>query len=328
MLRIGMIGAGTIAEMHAGNLTRIDGVTITGAVDISKDRAGEFVARFGGRQFDGFEDLLAECDAVYICTPPQHHREPSVLAAKAGVHVFCEKPLATTVDDALAIEKAVVDSGITYMVGFNMRYSPAFPHIKNMIDDGVLGDIYSFWGTRVLWLPHLPPNWRTNPKFICGMTIESLSHDFDVLRWMAGDVVAATGLVATSRPDLDGYDNILSTFLNLESGGMASFHSSWASHVHFSQYGIIGTKGSIAFDWEKVRIKTEADSNERTLEFKNPSDNVESHRRETEHFIDCLKNGKTPNIGVSDGVGTVLISAAVLQSSALKRTVAISEITA
>jgi predicted dehydrogenase len=328
MLRIGMIGSGQIADTHAANLARIEGVRVAGALDTVSERASAFVASHGGRAYTEIDDLLAESDAIYVCTPPRFHREAVVRAAQAGVHVFCEKPLSVSVEDAHEMEAAVSKSGITCMVGFNMRFSPAFPDIKSMCENREFGNILLFWCTRMVWLPHLAPNWRTDPQFICGMTIESLSHDFDFLHWIGGDVDSVMGQVGTSRPDLIGYDNIMSATMNMRSGAMASFHSTWASHVHVAQYGIVGTHASAVFDWGQIRIKSEAESSERLLEFKRPEDKISSHQRETEYFIACLKSGQPPIAGVRDGVATVLISNALLRSAELQRAVSLTEISA
>jgi predicted dehydrogenase len=188
VLRIGIIGAGAIAGTHAGNLARIEGVRIAGVLDAVPERAAAMAGRCGATAYPGLEGLLAAVDAVYVCTPPRFHRDAAVPAARAGVHVFCEKPLAASVEDAKAIAAAVESAGITFAVGFNFRTSPPFIRFKELADSGQLGDVSSFWGVRVLWLPHLAPNWRTDPHFLCGMTIESMSHDFDFMRWLVGDV--------------------------------------------------------------------------------------------------------------------------------------------
>jgi len=324
MLKIGIIGTGLIAETHATNLLRLDGVSISGAFDTNGDRARDFTASHGGKVFGEIDDMLAESDAVYVCTPPQFHREPVVKAALAGVHVFCEKPLAVTVSDCVAMKDAVERSRILFMIGFNMRFSEAFSAVKPIVGGGELGPILSFWGVRNLWLPHSPPNWRTNRDLICGMTIESLSHDFDILHWVAGDVESVMGRISTSRPDLPGYDNITSVSMVLTSGALANIHSTWASHVDFVSYGIVGEAGSIAFDWNDCRIKLANEQTERRFSFPKIDGGKPSHQLESEHFISCLKTGQMPSIGINDGVATVEISDAVLRSSSSGRAVHLS----
>jgi predicted dehydrogenase len=321
MLRIGMVGAGAIAETHAGNLARIEGVHVAGVLDAIPERAAAMAGRWGGPTYPTLDALLSGVDAIYICTPPRFHREAAASAARAGVHVFCEKPLSITVEDAESIAAAVESAGITFAVGFNFRTSAPFVRLKELVASGELGNISSFWGVRVCWLPHPEPNWRTDPRFLCGMTVESLSHDFDFMRWLVGDVSSVMGRIATSRPDLDGYDNTMSAVMTLKSGGMASFHASWASHLDLTQYGVIGTRGTAAVDRGVVRWKREDQPFETVIECNRPEDQVPSHRRETELFIECLQTRQAPLAGIKDGVATVRISQAVLASARENRVI-------
>lgn len=315
MIKIGMVGAGDIARIHTENLSKISDAQVVGVFDVVQEKADSMASRIGIVAYKDLESMLENVDAIYVCTQPQFHRETAIRATEAGVHVFCEKPLSANLEDAIAIENAVNSANTVFMIGFNFRFSPIFASLKNLVDSGRLGDIYSFWGIRVTWLPHLPPNWRTDPRFICGMTIESLSHDFDYMRWVVGDVASVMGKVATSRKDLKGYDNIVSAIMTLKSGGMADFHSSWACHVGVSQYGVIGSLGSAVCEGGRIRYRIESDPSDNIIECNKPEDKISPYQRESENFIESIKTGKKPLTSVQDGVATVRISHAVLQSS-------------
>lgn len=315
MLKIGMVGAGHIAQTHTNCLSNIPDVQIAGAFDSVQEKAEAMAKRYNAVAYKDLSSMLGDVDAIYVCTPPKFHREAAVRAIEAGVHVFCEKPLAVTLEDAEAVEDAVKKASITFTMGFNFRFSPIFSRFKELVGSGKLGDIYSFWGIRILWSPHPPPNWRTDPRFICGMTIESLSHDFDFMRWVAGDVSSIMGKVTTSRSDLEGYDNIISAIMTLKAGGMANIQASWASHVRLHQYGVIGTLGSAVCERGLIRWRTEDESSESIIECNRPEDKVSPYQRESEHFIECIRTGRKPLTSVEDGVATVRISHAVLQSS-------------
>jgi predicted dehydrogenase len=222
--------------------------------------------------------------------------------------------LAKTVEDGLAIQEAVEKAGITFMTAFPFRFIRSFMRVKEVVDSGVLGKIYSYWDTRTCWLPHPPPNWRTDPRYIIGATIESMSHDFDYMRFLVGDATSAMGKIATSRPDLNGYDNITTCILTLASGGMATIQSTWAGHKELLQMGIIGSDASLVFEHGTVRWKR-ADEPEHVLESNTPEDGINGLERETRYFIDCLKTGTRPSVGVRDGVATLKISHAVIKSS-------------
>ena len=313
-IRVGIVGAGAIATTHAKTLATIENVTLAGVYDIDPQRTAEYAAKEKTTAYPTLDALLEKVDAIYICSLPQAHRESAVRAAEMGVHIFSEKPLAKTVEDGLAIQEAVERSGITFMVAFPFRFLAGFMRLKELVASGVLGKIYSYWDTRMIWLPHPPPNWRTDPRYIMGMTIESMSHDFDLMRWLVGDVTAAVGKVMTSRPDLNGYDNITTCILTLASGGMATIHSSWAGHESTFQIGIVGSEASLIYENDIIRWKR-PDEPETVLEPNTPDFQTNGLTRETHYFIDCLKTGKRPHVGVRDGVATLKISHAVLKSS-------------
>jgi predicted dehydrogenase len=309
-----MVGAGAIATTHAQTLATIEGVSLAGVYDIDPQRAGDYAAKHNTKAYSSLDAMLEKVDAVYICSLPQAHRESAVRAAEMGVHVCSEKPLAKTVEDGLAIQEAVERAGITFMVAFPFRFLAGFMRLKELLDRGVLGKIFSYWDTRMIWLPHPPPNWRTDPRHIMGMTIESMSHDFDLMRYLVGDVTSAVGKVATSRPDLNGYDNITTCILTLASGGMATIHSSWAGHQSIFQIGIVGSEASLIFQDDVIRWKR-ADEPETVLEPNTPEFQMNGLQRETHYFIQCLRTGARPHVGVRDGVATLKISHAVLKSA-------------
>jgi myo-inositol 2-dehydrogenase/D-chiro-inositol 1-dehydrogenase len=324
MIRVGFVGAGDICRVHARTLQSIADVRLAGVLDVAPGRAEAFATEFATTAYQEVDALLEACDAVYIGTPPMFHRDPAIAAAEAGVHIFCEKPLAVTVADARAIEAAVTRAGVFFQIGFHSRFIAGFMRMKELLDAGEIGDIYNFWLNRVQWLAHLAPNWRTDPRFICGMTIESLAHDFDVMRWMVGDPRSAIGLTNTSRPDLTGYDNIMTAMLPLRNGGMASFLSSWASHVFDLDFGVIGTRGTVVLHNGVVRWKGEGMATEECVDFNALKNLPSPHQLETEHFIASLQEGRPPSVTVQDGVATLVISHAVLQSVSEQRMVPIT----
>jgi predicted dehydrogenase len=315
MIRIGFVGAGEIARVHTANLSRIADVRLAGVADVDRERAAEFSQETGATVYPDLDAMLPEVDAIYICTPPRFHREAVIRATEAGIATFCEKPLAATVEDAEAIASAVRRSGIPFMVGFNLRFAPLHVHWKELFDSGQVGEVQAFWCTRVMWNPHPAPNWRTDPRFLCGMTVESLSHDFDLMRWIVGDAISVMGRVLNSRSDLDGYDDTMSALLTLERGGVANFHASWASHVTAHQRGLIGTQGAAVLEHGRLRWIGAGSGTEKLIELSPAEQTVSSHQKESAHFIHCLRSGQTPEVGVGDGVATVRISHAVLQSS-------------
>ena len=315
MLRVGMMGAGHIAGQHATCLAQIPDVQVAGMFDVVGSRAEEMAQRFSAQAYTNLTSMFDNVDIVYICTPPKFHREAVISAVEAGLHIFCEKPLAASIDDATTIQHAVEQSEIIFAMGFNLRFVSVFQQLKALVEEGKLGELYSFWRIRNGFSPFPAPNWRTDPRFLCGMTIESLSHDFDLIRWIAGDIVSISGRVGTSRPDLVGYDNIISATMTLKNGGTANIHASWASHVHADQCGVLGSLGSAVSEKGVVRWRTEEMAEESIVESIRTDALGLSYLRESEQFINCIQSKTNPLASVADGVATVRISHAVLESS-------------
>lgn len=318
MIRVGFAGAGQIAATHAQTVAGVEGARVAGFYDIDHRRSESLASQFSSKSYREENALLENVDAVYICMPPKFHRETAVAAAQAGVHVFCEKPLADTLEDAQQIAAAVAGADIKFMVGFCFRFSAGFKKLKSIVDSGSLGPVRSFFAVRILYLPHLAPNWRTDQRFVCGMTIESLSHDFDLMRWLVGDPLSVYGVVATDRPDLDGYDNIMSAIMKLKSGAMASFHSNWVSAVSVCEHGVVGANGTAvaqSYPHSLVRYKALAGEREHVDDLDSREDQESSHSLETRHFLQCIQTGAPTLTSVADGVATVKMSSALLQSA-------------
>jgi predicted dehydrogenase len=190
-LRICLIGAGRAGAVHALNLhERVHDARVVAVVDGERDRAVELAARVGGAAVhtDAAEAIAATgLDAVVIATPTPSHRDLAVLAAGAGLHVFCEKPMALDVAECDDMRAAAERSGTLLQLGFVRRFQPEFAEAKARIEAGEIGEpmvVKSL--TRG---PGLPPAWAHDIASSNGMLAEVNSHDFDCVRWLAGSEI-------------------------------------------------------------------------------------------------------------------------------------------
>jgi predicted dehydrogenase len=144
-VKIGLIGAGGIAQAHMRALQDVEEIEMVAVADIIKERAEKTAARFGiPHAFEDYHDILAmdEVEAVNVTTYNQAHRGPTVDALHAGKHVLVEKPMAATLEDATAMTKAAHETGKILMVALKSRYTPQRQMAKAIVDAGTLGDIY------------------------------------------------------------------------------------------------------------------------------------------------------------------------------------------
>ena len=131
MLKIGIIGAGHLGKFHLNNWLEIKDVVVVGFYDTDETNAKAVSEKYKIKKFASAEDLLDNCDAVDIVAPTTYHYELCALALRKGKHVFVEKPLTNTMDEAKALLKLAVESNLKFQVGHVERFNPAFVALKN-----------------------------------------------------------------------------------------------------------------------------------------------------------------------------------------------------
>ena len=144
-IKLGLIGAGGIAQAHCGTIANIDGVKIIAASDVVKENVERTANRWDiSKTFTDYNEMLKmdELDAVLVCTPTAVHAPPTVAALKAGKHVLCEKPMEATLKSATEMVRTAHETGKILMVALKLRYSAQVIKAKEIIDAGTLGDIY------------------------------------------------------------------------------------------------------------------------------------------------------------------------------------------
>ena len=191
-IRIGIIGVsgrGTIAQSWHNPKGR--SVVVAGA-DIKEELLKDFKTKFGNQVFTttNYRKLLKreDIDAIAVTSPDFCHEEHAIAALEAGKHVFCEKPLAITVEGCDRILKTWKKSGKHLMVGFNMRYMNIFRTMKKIVDSGAIGEIKAVWVRHFVghggeWYYH---DWHANRKKSTGLLLQKASHDFDMIHWISG----------------------------------------------------------------------------------------------------------------------------------------------
>jgi len=319
-VNIGIVGAGGIARTHVEALKAIPKARIVAVVDVVEERAQAMAASCGAIACPRLQDCLDKVDMVHVLTPPSTHRDIAVEAMAAGKHVVCEKPIAASIADGRAMVDAAHTYGVKLMVAFNMRFRKGFAMLREVVRDGSLGEVVSFWSQRLGAGVGQGYNWRTDPELLCGMSVESLSHDIDLLRWIVGEVVDVRASVLESRPDLPGFDDNASVALTLANGGIALIHASWSSRLARNSRGVVGTKGTALVEggglWElrEFCIKTDNMPYE-TSTIINDAFDVKSYVAENEHFVKCVEQGREPSVSGEDGLRALRISHAILASS-------------
>jgi scyllo-inositol 2-dehydrogenase (NAD+) len=251
-LRVAVVGVGTLGRRHAENLRyAIPEARLVAIVDRDLDRAQRLAAELGAEQASERLDEVAarkDVQAVVVASPSKFHPEAIQFAARHGKHVFSEKPIALTLEEADAALDAVSKAGVVLQIGFMRRYDPAYANAKKRIAAGEIGDPIMF---KSLGRDRQPPPDEFYQGGINGTLFsDSAIHDFDLARWMMNDEVAEVhayaGLLAS--PELARFNEIDVCLINLRfaRGGIGNVEAFRKSNYGYDiRTEITGTKGSI-----------------------------------------------------------------------------------
>jgi len=333
-VNIGIIGLGRVADAHArGYLTIPSKAKIMATVDINKAIAKQRAAEWGAEIWlTDYERLLRmdNIDAVDICVPHYLHAEIAVAAAEAGKHILLEKPIATTLNDADKIISASRKAGVKLMIAENVRFVPAHRFAKNLLDDGVIGKVFltrSHQGGSELERMMDPKSWKGTPdRCGGGVLIDSGVHRIELFRWLLGEVENVYAWTSKQVVKLEGKceDNVL-VMLRFKNGALGQLDSSWTVVSPWNEtMDLYGTDGTILIDlsWTRPlafysrKAKSRNDAWLRPSIEHSPTDWwVNSIKRETQSFVDCILEDKEPEVKGEDGKATLEIALAAYKSA-------------
>ena len=218
-IRVGIIGAGYIGGVHAGLLGRDERVRIAAVSDPLVDRAENLARAIGAEIAHTAEDLIEAVDAVYITTPNTKHTALALAGLAAHKHVFCEKPMATSLSEARAVFDAASNSDSVFQVGHNRRFAPVYATLKRLLEEA--GPAHSAH-VKMNRGELINPVWVGDPEVTGGFLFETTVHMFDMLRFLFGEVVSLDAVGSSHQyPEVDDF-SILLRFANGMHATMAS----------------------------------------------------------------------------------------------------------
>ncbi|MDI6783752.1 MAG: Gfo/Idh/MocA family oxidoreductase [bacterium] len=319
MLNVGIIGTGTMGRFHSFAYSQIAGTKVVAYSDPRLDVCKQLAAQYGAKWNSNPDDLIndPEIDIINICTPTPFHKEYAVKAAKAGKHIFCEKPIARTVPDAEEMINAVKSAGVKFMVGHVLRFFPEFVTMKQLIAAGKIGNPGVVRTSRMGAFPRGTNDWYANVEMSGGVVLDTIIHDFDWLNWCFGEPkrVFARGLVE------QGYDHLdyALVVIRYKSGVIAHVEGSWAQPSGFTvKVEATGSKGQIDFSMDdsmpmKVSLRKVEKGAVGVAVPESPLSD-DPYTAEIRHFVDCVLNDKKPVITTNDAFWALKVSLAALDS--------------
>ena len=329
-MRVGLCGVAHLhVDAYAENLRAIAGVEITGVADDDLTRVQRWASDHAVQAFPSHEALLeAGVDAVVVCAETARHRRVVELAAGAGVHVLCEKPLATSLDDAEAIVATCRDAGVALMTAFPMRFSPALLEVRGLVASGAFGRVHAATGTNQGQLPR--GSWFTDPVLAGGgALLDHVVHVADVLHWYfdaeVREVYAATNRVLHAETVTVETGALL--LLTFSDGMLASIDASWSRPAAYPTWGgltleLVGERGAVAVDPFRQRLTVHANSGA-ALAW--PEWGSDANQAMIDEFVAAVRQGREPAVTGADGLWATRIALAAVDSAGRNRVVHLPE---
>ena len=321
-LRVALLSS---AHVHAAGwlagLRQRPEVTVIGVADEDGTRGRDFAAAQGLNWFDSYEAALGEApDAVVINSENTRHAALVELAAEAGAHILCEKPLATTAEEARRMVARCQAAGVMLMTAFPMRFSPAVIAAREALLAGSLGRVYGCNATNQGQLPLQTP-WFIDPQLAGGGALmDHVVHVADLLRWFFGCEVREVYALANRilhrelKPQVETGAVVL---LDFEDDSFASIDCSWSRPPEYPTWGnvkleIVGEGGLLTLDaFRQASTVYRRGTPGAQLAYWGS----DANQGLIDDFVDSLLQGRPPAISGEDGIRASAIAEAALKSA-------------
>lgn len=315
MLKVGQIGAGHLGKFHLNNWKNIEGIELVGFCDTDDSNALAVAQKYNLTRFEDAEKLIDACDAIDIVAPTSSHFELCELAIKKGKHVFVEKPLANTMDEAKELVKLAKEANIKFQVGHVERFNPAFLALKGQVLQPMFIEVHRLA--------------QFNPRGTdVSVILDLMIHDIDIiLSLVKGNVnyISANGVaVMSDTPD------IANVRIEFDNGCVANLTSSRISMKKMRKMRLFQKDAYIGIDFlekktEIIRLNTPGDKNvftfdidthngKKTIAIANPVvEDVNAIKMELELFRDAIVNNTDTPVSVVDGFRAMEVAHQILE---------------
>ncbi len=308
------------AKSYIANLRNLKDVELVGVVDDDPMRGQMIAAQNSARYFHTYEDLLEEKpDGVIICTENNRHREIVEMAASRGINLLCEKPLATTLEDARAIVEICDKAGVLLMTAFPMRFSAPLLEIKARLENGDFGDVYCFNATNQGELPTKHRAWFVDPELAGGgAIIDHTVHLVDIMRWFTGSEVK--NVYAKSNRIFHADEVQVETgaleMLTFDNHMFATIDASWSRPPYWPTWGgltfeMVTQRGAVLVDAFRQNLNVYRHEWQGSQWIPWGSD---SNQAMVQEFAAAIRENRTPRVTGLDGLRAVEVTIAAYES--------------
>lgn len=334
MIRIGIVGAGRIGLVHAESVTyHIPEAQVVMVTDVVLDNARKLAERFGVPKYSAdYMDLIndPDIDAVLVCSPTPTHADISIAAMKAGKHVFCEKPVHTSLEKIKEVAQVAKETGRKLQIGFNRRFDHNHKAVQRAVKEGKLGNV------EIIKITSRDPE-PPSPEYAAssgGLYIDMMIHDFDMAMFLAGSDVKEVYAMGTSLVDkrigeAGDVDTAIVT-LTFENGALGVIDNSRrAAYGYDQRVEVFGSLGMAADENDgdsTVKISTAGGVVGEKPQFFFLERYMASFTDEMKQFIEAITKDTEVPVGIHAGLMSVVLAKAAKKSLDEHRPVAVSEI--
>lgn len=320
MIRVGILGAGRIGRIHAGNVVAASGAKLVAVADFMADAAISLAQMLKG-EVRSAEDILGadDIDAVLICSPTDTHAGYIEAATRAGKAVFCEKPVDLASARIRTCLETVEKAKKPLMIGFNRRFDPNFAEVKRRIDAGDIGAVELV--TILSRDPSPPP-----PSYVArsgGLFRDMMIHDLDMARFLLGEDPVEVHAVGSCLVDPGigeaGDVDTAAVLLKTASGKICQISNSRrATYGYDQRIEVHGAKGMLRAQNIPVTSVEMADASGFRTDPAQPfflERYAAAYRAELEHFLGCIREGRAPSPSGVDGLKAQVLADAATDSA-------------
>ncbi|WP_100374565.1 Gfo/Idh/MocA family protein [Bacillus sp. FJAT-45037] len=336
-LKVAVIGCGSIAtNRHLPEYHQNENVEIVAVCDVVEERAQKTAHQYEAKAYTSYEELFAKesIDLVSVCTPNYLHAKISVAALSAGLHVLCEKPMATSKEECDAMIEAAKESGKKLMIAHNQRFVASHQKARDLIASGEVGKIYSF---RTAFGHAGPETWSADGKeswffkkdeaFIGAMGDLGV-HKSDLLRYILGEeVTEVSAFVTTSAKENASVDDSAVAILKTESGTIGTLAASWSYVAKEDNSTIIyGEKAILRLEDDPVHslvveYKTGEIVRYELGQIQSNDEGGQSNSHVIDHFVQAILRNDEPLITGIEGKRSLDIILGAMEASETGRTI-------
>ena len=302
-IKIGFVGSGHMANIHASALREIEGVEFDSWTASERENAAKSARKFGGKPLP-LEALLKakDIDVIAISTPTHLHHEQIIKAIQSGKHVFCEKPIAREQIQAEAVLKACKETQQKIYIGHILRFYPCYRKARDLLLSGEIGVLRRVVCRRLIPLPPEKSAWLLDYAKSGGCILNLLIDEFDFLNWCLG---MPTRVEVEAHPDKDprGITHAR-VYLYFENGSKAEVEGGWTDDCHEISLCFEGDDGKIFIDSLEGSVKIEDQSGLTQIDVSSDS----PYLLQMEHFIKQLRSDSPFLISLEDACDALSIS--------------------